>query len=162
MPIISRTLDSIQQTTGGIFAAFLCVDSKGREWRRSRARFADEATAQIALDAHDWVPQLRNSDFRDLLVWVQALNQVADFDLTGRDITEDDGEEFIFQWFAERPGEDAITVAWWMDGINTGKFNSIRDRIGYSGAEGSTITQRFTFLLSAEPWWDVIVKAPNG
>ena len=46
MPIISRTIDSIQQTTGGIFAAFPCVDSKGREWRRSRSRFVDEATAQ--------------------------------------------------------------------------------------------------------------------
>ncbi len=71
MPIVSRSLD-IQQTTGGIFAAFLCVDAQGREWRRSRSRFADEATAQTALDAHDWVPQLENLDEQVGMAFVEA------------------------------------------------------------------------------------------
>ncbi len=161
MPIVTRTLESVQPTTGGVFANLLAVDALGREWRRSRSRFVDEVAAEVASDAHDWTPQLRAQDFRELLVWVQELNPVSTFDLTGRDITEDDGEEFIMKWFGESDGGDAITVAWWLDDINTGKFNSIRDRVGYTGVEGSTITQRFTFLLSAEPWWDVIVKAPS-
>ena len=161
MPIVSRILESVQPTTVGVFASFLCVDALGRVWRRSRSRFADEAAAQVALDAHNWTPQLRDADFRDLRVWVQGLNPVSTFDLTGRDITEGEGEEFIMKWFAESPGDDAITVAWWLDSINTGAFNAIRNRVGFTGDEGSTITQRFTFLLAAEPWWDVTVKAPS-
>ena len=72
MPIVSRTLGGIQQTTGGIFAAFLCVDSLGREWRRSRSRFVDEATAQIALDAHDWTVHLENRDEQIGMAFVEA------------------------------------------------------------------------------------------
>ena len=72
MPIVSRSLDGIQQTTGGIFAAFLCVDGKGREWRRSRSRFVNEATAQVALDAHDWTVQLENLDEQVGMAFVEA------------------------------------------------------------------------------------------
>ena len=161
MPIVSRTLEGVQNNRNGtVFAAFLAVDDKGREWRRSRSRFADEAAATVASDAHNWTPQLISQDKQDLLVWVQALNDVADFDYTGRDTDEDAGEEFIFQWFAENLGDDAITVAWWMDDINTGKFNSIRDRIGYTGIQGADITSRFTFMVSVEPWYDLTIETP--
>ncbi len=158
MPIVSRQLESVQPSSGGVLASFLAVDAKGREWRRSRSRFASETVAQTAADAHDWTPQLQDRDFADLLVWVQDRNTVATFDLTGRDITEDDGEEFIMVWFAGHEGDEAITVAWWLDSINTGQFNTIRDRVPFTGVQGSTITSKFTFLLAAEPWWNVIVE----
>ncbi len=158
MPIVSRTLESIQPTTGGVFASFLAVDALGRPWRRSRARFTNEATAQAAADAHDWTPQLKDEDFTDLLVWVQDRNPVSTFVLTDRDITEDEGEEFIMVWFAGHEGNDAVTVAWWLDSITTGRFNSIRDRVPFTGVQGSTITSKFTFLLAAAPWWNVIVE----
>ena len=96
----------------------------------------------------------------ELLAWVQARNTVAAFDYTDRDIVQADGEEHVFQWFAGSPGTEAITVAWWMDDINTGKFNAIRDRIGYSGEAGANITSRFTFMVSVEPWYDAIEEAP--
>ncbi len=158
MPIISRQLVQIRPTTGGVFAEFLAVDGKGQLWSRSRARFTSEAFAQADLDAYNWTLQLRDRDFNDLLVWVQERNTVATFDLTDRDITEDEGEEFIMVWFAGHGGNKAITVAWWLDSLNTGQFNTIRDRVPFTGVQGSTITSKFTFLLAAEPWWNVIVE----
>ncbi|MEE9611351.1 MAG: hypothetical protein V3W19_08865, partial [Desulfatiglandales bacterium] len=62
MPIISRTLESVQPTMGGVFASFLCVDDKGREWRRSRARFADQVAAQTALNTFNWTPHLQDRE----------------------------------------------------------------------------------------------------
>lgn len=160
MSIVSRSISSQPSGGGTVLASFLAIDSLGREWRRSRARFADEAAAEAASDAFDWTVQLIGADQQELLEWVQALNTVADFDFSGRDIDEDAGEEFIFQWFAESEGSNAITVAWWMDDINTGQFNSIRDRIGYTGLQGADITSRFTFMVAVNPWYDFIVEAP--
>lgn len=163
MPIVSRSLEGVQHMKNGtIFAAFLAVDAQGKEWRRSRSRFNNESAAEAASDAHNWTSQLQDVDFADLLLWVQGRNLISDFDFTGRDITEDEGEEFIMSWFGKSSGDLAITVAWWLDDLNTGAFNEIRNRVGYTGDEGSTITQRFTFLLLAEPWWDVTVEAPDG
>ncbi len=160
MPILTRSLDSIQQTTGGIFAAFLNMDSKGREWRRSRSRFADEATAQLDLDAHDWTPQLQSADFADLLIWVQARNTVASFDLTGRDITEEQGEEFIAGTFAKSPGADAIHLAWWIESLNPPSWTAIRTRIGWTNQEGSDVQDRAISLTAAEPLFDTTIGVP--
>lgn len=160
MPIISRSLDGIQQTTGGIFAAFLSVDSKGREWRRSRSRFVDETVAQAAVDAHDWTPQLQKVDLNDLLVWVQALNTVASFDLTNRDITEEQGEDFIAGTFAESPGDEAIRLAWWVESLSPPSWTTIRTRVGWTAQEGSDVQDRAISLNAAEPLFDTIIKVP--
>ncbi len=64
--IVRRALASIQHTRDGtILASFLAIDDKGREWRRSRSRFANEAEAQAASNAFDWNPQLRQKELAD-------------------------------------------------------------------------------------------------
>ncbi len=161
MPIVSRTLTKIANrediAPGWKRWRIEGKDARGRPW--VLGPFGDiQVDAEARLAAVSW--NLAEADNEDLLLWVQARNTVASFDYTDRDITLDDGEEYIFQWFAEAPGDDAMTVAWWMDGINTGKFNSIRDRIGYTGAQGADITSRFTFMVSVEPWYQFTVEAP--
>ena len=136
------------------------TDSRGRPWKIAGFKVT-EAEAEVIRDAITAESLgLAETDKQELLEWVQAQNTVASFHFTGADITEDEGEEHIFQWFAESEGSDAITVAWWMDDINAGKFNAIRDRIGYSGAQGADITSRFTFMVSVNPWYDLTVEAP--
>ncbi len=160
MPILTRSLDYARRQRDGRFRCRVSgLDAVGRNWVHGPFWADSLVDAEGIRDGVVW--DLASEDNADLLVWVQVLNPVSTFDLTGRDITEDQGEEFIMRWFAEKPGEEAITVSWWLDGINTGTFNSIRDRLGLTGAQGSTITQRFTFLLAAEPWWDVVVKVPD-
>ena len=117
-----------------------------------------QAEADAVLAGVVW--ELTGIDNAELLDWVKARNTVASFDYTNRDITQADGEEYIFQWFAEADGDEAITVAWWMDSINTGTFNAIRDRIGYTALQGADITSRFTFMVAVEPWYQFIVEAP--
>lgn len=134
------------------------TDNRGRVWTEGPFG-ALQADAEIRRDA--FTADSSDLDRAELLAWVQALNEVDAFDYTNRDIDQDAGEEYIFQWFAERPGDDAITVAWWVEGINTGKFNSIRDRIPYSGLEGADIQQKASNLVLAQPWYDKIVLAPT-
>ena len=160
MPIISRTLESIQQTTGGIFAAWLCTDSLGREWRRSRARFTDEPAAQAAVDAFDWTVQLKDKDFQDLLVWVQAKNDPGAFDFTDMDLTLLEGEERLLVWFASHEGADAITLAWWIEDMAPPAYTAIRDRVGYDTATGSRIQDRANAMLAAEASFDAVEETP--
>ncbi len=65
MPIVSRQLESLQQSGNTVLASFLAIDAKGREWRRSRSRFPDEAAATVASNAHDWGPQLIRLELLD-------------------------------------------------------------------------------------------------
>ncbi len=160
MPIISRQLESVQPSTGGVFASFLAVDDLGREWRRSRARFADEATAQAVSDAFDWTAQLLDADFEDLLVWTQAKNAPGAFDFTNRDLTLLEGEEQLLVWFASHEGAEAITIAWWIEAMSPPTFNAIRDRVGYDTATGSRIEDRAIALFAVEPSFDVIEGTP--
>ncbi len=71
--IVSRKLESIQHTRNGtIFASFLAIDDKGREWRRSRSRFKNEREAQAGLDAYNWTPQIREKQLQDAQEDVEA------------------------------------------------------------------------------------------
>ncbi len=133
------------------------VDVLGRIWVHGPFS-GTQAEAEVIRDAVVW--DLAEQDKAEVLAWVQERNTVAAFDYTDRDIVEADGEEHVFQWFAENLGAEAITVAWWMDGINTGKFNSIRDRIGYTGDQGATITIRFSDMVVVEPTYDLTIEAP--
>ncbi len=161
MPIITRTLESVQPSSGGtILASFLAVDGRGREWRRSRARFADEAAATAASNAFDWTSQLEDVDFQELLVWIQAKNLPGDFDFTDRDLTLLSGEERLLIWFAEHLGDEAITVAWWIENLGPPQFNAIRNRVGYDGATGSRIQDRAIDLTVVEPTFDAVEETP--
>jgi hypothetical protein len=154
MPIVSKTLTKLanREDVGPGIKRWRVngLDARGRIYVHGPFN-GTQAEADVVRDSVVW--ELTEADKAELLAWVQARNTVASFDYTDRDITEADGEEYIFQWFAEAQGDDAMTVAWWMDSINTGKFNSIRDRIGYTGQQGADITSRFTFMVSVEPWY---------
>ncbi len=161
MPIVTRTLESVQQSAGGtVLASFLAVDDQGREWRRSRARFASESAAVVTSNAFDWASQLEDADFQELLVWVQAKNLPGDFDFTDRDLTLLSGEERLLIWFAEHFGDEAITVAWWIENLGPPQFNAIRNRVGYDSATGSRIQDRAIDLAVAEPTFDAVEETP--
>jgi hypothetical protein len=133
------------------------VDAKGRNYVHGPFS-GTQAEADAILAGVTW--ELTAVDKSDLLAWVIDKNPVSTFDYTDRDITELQGEEYIFQWFAESSGDEAIKVAWWLDSLNTGAFNTIRDRIGYTGEQGANITSRFTFMMSVEPWYELTETAP--
>ena len=160
MPISTRILEVQPTRAGTVFASFLAVDELGREWRRSRARFADEAAAQAASDAHDWTVQLLDVDFADLLVWTQAKNAPGDFDFTNRDLTLLGGEELLLVWFASHEGQVAITLAWWIEAMNPPTFNAIQDRVGYDTATGSRIEDRAVAMVAVESSFDVVEDTP--
>ena len=156
MPIISRQLESVQPSSGGVLASFLAVDNEGREWRRSRSRFNSETEAQTALDVFDWTVQLKSADFNDLLVWTQApaKNDPGTFDLTGRDLTLLEGEDRLFTHFAEGEGGEAIRLAWWIKGMNPPTFDAIRIRLGLDVTDGDRVKDRAVALDDAEATFD--------
>ncbi len=158
MPITSRTLTELASRED-IAPGFKrwrvdAVDAKGRRWVHGpfggTLAEAEPIRDAVAFD-------LADLDKRELLEWVQARNTVADFDYTDRDIAEAQGEEHVFQWFMESPGAEAITVAWWLDSINTGRFNAITTRMNIV-EHRANITSRFTFMISVEPWYDFTIK----
>ncbi len=161
MPILTRTLESVEQSAGGtVLASFFAVDAKSRPWRRSPSRFADETAAVVASDAFDWEPQLKDKDFQELFDWVLARNTVVSFDLVGRDITEQEGEDFIAITFSESPGDHAMQLSWWIESLNPTSWTAIRTRIGWTSQEGSDVQDKGIALNTAEPFYDVIIEAP--
>ena len=160
MPIVSRQLDSVQISGDTVLASFLAIDVKGREWRRSRSRFADEAAAQAASDAHDWTLQLKKVDFANLLIWVQGQNTPGTFDFTNRDLALLEGEERLLVWFAGEEGVEAIKIAWWIESLNPPQFTAIRTRAGYDAATGSRIQDRAISLAACELTFDAVEKSP--
>ena len=162
MPIVTRTLDSVQPSTAGtILAGFLAIDTQDRPFRRSSARFVDEVAAVVASDGFDWMDQLKDLDFDDLLVWTQApaKNDPSAFDFgPTRDLTLLEGEDRLFTHFAESVGEIAILLAWWIKGLNPPTFNTIRDRLGLNITDGDRVKDRAVALDDGEATFNDIVE----
>ena len=135
------------------------TDSRGRPWKHGtfKVTLAEAEVIRDAITAESL--GLAETDKAELLEGVHALNTVASFDFTGADIIEEEGEDHIFKWFMESLGADAITVAWWMDDINTGKFNAITTRMNIVEHRLS-ITSRFEFMVLVNPWYDLTVETP--
>ena len=159
MPIISRTLTRLANRPDrglGIKSWRIdAVDAVGRRWKHG-SFLGTRAEGEAVRDTV--VVDLAELDRRELLEWVQARNTVAAFDYTDSDITEEDGEDHVFKWFMESLGAEAITVAWWLDSLNTGAFNVITTRMNIV-EHRSAITSRFTFMVSVEPWYDLTIEA---
>ena len=153
MPIVSRSID-VRPSGSTVFASFLAIDSKGHEYRNSRSRFADEAAATVASDAFDWTSQLEDFELAELLAWVQAKNASDDFVFVDTSLL--DGEEFLLIWFASHLGEEAITLAWWVEDMNPIAYDAIRIRAGFDAAAGIRIQDRAISLFAAEPLFDVV------
>ncbi len=133
------------------------VDARGRKYVHGPFG-GTQSDADAVLVSVSW--ELSEQDKTELLEWVQKRNDVSSFDYTNRDITESDGEKYIFQWFAESQGDDAMTVAWWIKGLKVGAFNSLRDAIGYSTVQGSDIKSRAGLMDSLDPEYNLTVQAP--
>lgn len=160
MPIVSRSLTKLANrddvAPGMKKWRIEGVDARGRPWTHRLANPMLLADAEAIRDGVVW--DLAALDFSNLLAWVQDRNTVADFDLTDRDITEDQGEEHIVTWFATNLGGEAITVAWWIEGLNPPSYTAIADRIGYTIQQRSDVQDRAIDLLAAEPRFDLLVE----
>ncbi len=141
MPIVSRTLESVQPTTGGIFASFLCIDGKGREWRRSRVRFVDQVTAQAAVDAFDWSSQLRDREEADAVVFIEAGNSPGSFVKT--DLTSTQFNRRLAKRFAQAvlDGDRKLlcNAASWVSSFTA---IQIANALGISNARATAIRNR--------------------
>jgi hypothetical protein len=161
MPIVSRVLTKLsnREDLGAGLKKWRvdAVDGRGRPWRHS-AFLATQAQAEVVRDTVAF--DLANQDKLELLQWVLDRNTVASFDLTGRDITEEQGEDFVMTTFAASPGEEAIPLAWWVESLGPPAFSTIRDRIGWSPAEGTLVQDRAIALLAAEPDFNTTITAP--
>jgi hypothetical protein len=119
-------------------------------------RFADEAEAQTAVDAFDWTPQLIDRDYQDLSLWVRNKNASDDFDFTNRDLTLLEGEERLLVEFATSGGNEALSLAWWVEDMNPPTFKAIADRLALDTATRTRITDRAGPMVAVEPVYDVV------
>ncbi len=135
------------------------VDALGRRWVHGPFS-GTQAEGEVIRDA--WTPDLAELDKRELLEFVQigAPNTVAVFDYTDRNITEDEGEEHVYLTFATSKHEIALTLAWWLDTLNTGARNNIAGRIGFSGQQRGRVDQRYPPMVVVLPWLDAVEGAP--
>jgi len=152
MSIVSRTLTKVGDPPGAIKRWEIHgTDGKGRNYVNGPF-WATQTEAETKRDTVQW--DTAEADKLDALKWVQAGNLLTTFDLTGRDITLEEAEEYVFAWFAFMPGDAAISVVWWMEQFNTGEFNAIANRIGYSGVDRGEIALRVSFMFNTIGHWD--------
>ncbi len=161
MPIVTRELKPISpRPDGTVHVRENVVDRLGRRAVHGPYIAPDEATAVAQMLARDWTPKLKEDDFSDLLVWTQAKNDPGAFDLTDRDITLIEGEDFLYKHFAESSEGSAIKIAWWLKGplLTPPKFNVIRDRVGHDVDEGDRVKDKAVAQDDAEATINDIVE----
>ena len=157
MPILTRSLDYARPQRDGRFRCRVSgLDAVDRNWVHGPFWADSVVDAEGIRDGVVW--DLAAVDFSDLLAWVQDRNTVATFDLTDRDITEEQGEEHIVTWFATNLGAEAITVAWWIESLNPPSYTAIANRIGYTTQQRTDVQDRAIDLLAAEPRFDLVVE----
>ena len=144
MPIVSRILESVQQRGSTVLASFFAIDAKGREWRRSRSRFADEAAATIASNIHNWTPQLIRMELRDFEQHILDGNTAGSF--TWVDQTQTQGFRRFLRFFAstndlDRAGAVAPIVL-------TFTKQQIINNAGITDPQAQTVLDRATDLVA--------------
>jgi hypothetical protein len=163
MPILSKNLTKLanREDLGAGFKKWRIDGKDARGRRYTHGPFGGtQIEAEAVRDSIDWADARREEDYKDALHWVQDGNLLDTFDLSNRDITLEQAEESVFAWFASKPGNEAMTVVWWMEQFNTGDFNAIRNRIGYSGDALSEIPLRVSALFNAIGHYDNTFKRP--
>ncbi len=135
------------------------VDTRGRPAKHGPF-FGTQAEAEVILAAVTF--DLVSVDLQELLEFVQlgAPNTVAAFDFTNRDITEENGEEHIYTEFATNDRVIALTLAWWLDTLNTGARNAISGRAGFSGEQRGRVDNRYPPMVVVDPFLDAVEEAP--
>ncbi len=156
MPISTRELKHIRpQRDGTVRVQEVLTADVGHVIRRSY-RAVSKAQAVIDMNARDVTEDFVEADFHDLLTWTQTKNDPGDFDFTNRDLDLLAGEERLLGWFVERPGNPAMTVAWWIESLNPPSFNAIRDRVGLDLVTGSEQQDRAIGMVNVEPLFNVV------
>lgn len=163
MPIISRTLTKLanREDLGVGIKRWRAegVDGRGRAWAHGPFS-AIQAEAEIIRDSAWSTEQLAEVDLKEVIVWVEGKNTVASFDFTNRDITEQQAEDHVAAEFAQREGDEAIRLAWWIESLNPPSWSAIGNRIGWTGQEQSDIQDRAISLTAAEPLYDATFEVP--
>ena len=160
MPIVSRVLDKIRPQLGTTVRVRETLTAAKGHVIVHQYLAQSEAQANTDMAARDVTTLLRDADFRDLLAWTQApaKNDPDAFDLTDRDITLIEGEDFLYKHFAESNGEDAILLAWWLKAMNPPTINVLRDRAGLNVTDGNRVQDRAVSLDDAEATFDDLVE----
>ncbi len=119
MPIVDRSITTAPSAAGTIMASFLAIDGTGREWRRSRSRFANIAAAEAASDAYDWTSQLENLELQRATEAIGSGTDPDDFVLTLTELRVEDFETRIMLQFATSEltdtGDDyMLNIATWV------------------------------------------------
>jgi hypothetical protein len=185
MPIVSKELINLGQQADGTFRVReehtdtlrqFAIDNSFPEIPpphkfQYRAPFLvpqdppDGTSATEIMNARDLTLQLRDRDFQDIRNHVaQGFdNNPGTFEYTTplRDITELEAEDEIATHFAEEVGDQAAPFAWWIQNLNVPQWNTIRDRIGYSVADGNAIRSRATVIITAAPEYNLLIDDPR-
>ncbi len=155
MPIVSRIIDLVTpQRDGSVRVREMHTDALSRTIYSRGSRAIDLAAATVRMNARDLTGQLRDLDTMELLAFTEAGNDPETFDLTGRDITVNDGLDFLLRYFATHTGEAVIRIALWIVGLPTPKLVAIRDRLGLTVQQGNRILARAQKLADAAPTFD--------
>ncbi len=144
MPIVIRSLESVQTSGTTVLASFLAVDHRSREWRRSRSRFADEAAAIVASNAFDWGSQLIKQELVDFEQHILDGNTAGSF--TWVDQTQTQGFRRFLRFFAstddlDRAGAIAPVVL-------TFTKTQIVNNAGITGPQADTVIARANNLVA--------------
>ncbi len=144
MPIVSRQLESVQPSGITVLASFLAIDGKGREWRRSRSRFPDEAAAIVASNAHNWTPQLIKKELVDFEQHILDGGTAGSF--VWADQTQTQGFRRFLRFFASTDDLDrAGAVA---PIILTFTKQQIINNAGITGAQADIVIDRANDLVA--------------
>ncbi len=152
MPIDTRELRNVHpQRDGSVRVQEVLTASVGHVIRHSY-KAVSEAQAITDMNARVVTKQLKNSDLPDFLLHVRApaKNLPSTFNFTDRDITLEDGEDFLYKRFAESTGGNAIGLAWWIKGLTPPDFNTIRDRALHDVDEGDRVKDKAVAQDDAE------------
>ena len=160
MPIVTRTLGHIRPQRDGTVRVREVLTATVGHVITHNYKAVSEAQATTDMNARDVTAQLKNADFADLLLHVEApaKNQPSTFVFTGRDITLSEGEDFLYKRFAESTGGAAIGLAWWLKGMNPPTFNTIRNRAGHDNTEGDRVKDKAVAQDDAEATIDDLVE----
>ena len=160
MPIVTRTLEHVRpQRDRKVRVQEVLTAAVGHVITHNY-KAVSKAQAITDMNARDVTKELKNADFTDLLLHVEApaKNQPSTFDFTDRDITLIESEDFLYQLFAESTGGSAIKIAWWIKDMNPPTFNTIRNRAGHDNTEGDRVKDKAVAQDDAEATIDDFVE----
>ncbi len=128
MPIVQRSITTAPSAAGTIMASFLAIDGNGTPWRRSRARFANVATAEAASDVYDWTSQLRDFEDQRAEEWIADGNDPEAFvrtEMSLADYRKRQLKKFAKSRLADMGNDYMLNLATWVSDMTVAQIESI-------------------------------------